>query len=681
MKNTEGQVPQTSKKTVKIGKILLIVVGIVFVVGSIAGILIYSPSGEIFQGKTIVSDHTLIDCDETKGLIEKLPESWWGIQDESCTCDISKTWRQNPDVPNQFCGENISCLRLEEYPEPCVCASGYELKDGQCVQSLKTVNLAPITLKPTGFTTTTNDTKAETVETDDTTEKSTIQKSYVDVSDRFGGTNTITKTITTPQCADSSMDANCICPDDTYFDSVNKECVDITCDFDKQRVVETYNHRTESYDHTSVAGRALIEDYYKEEGSYEQDCAADVAVEEAVIPEEETAPEEEVLEEEAVPEEAVLTCDRLFANLSEAFRALDCNTYESTMETLDDDECFGYCESKFYWTIMYISLRDSIAARLYYDDENCTSCIMYNALAGYAAKLMSSYSDFVDTDAQMLRELLESSLDYCEAPSSLQEFKDGLEFDDSMFFMYKPPQEKPKVAGIFRSFIPTAYAQSGEFSEDVDSVIGDVFNERFELPEPEAPPAPQCRSLEIVKPDAAVGDQPTILIPLSGYVNEELAIQVDTDPDAVSLYRYKSLEATITFDNQGHIYDTIKTSVIMNHTDTSKGDIVTVWDLDNEGAGIQECHDSFVVQINTPEPPPASAAPPATTYVPPTPAPPPPPITSEQQFQQVAVPQPPPTPAVHAAAIPRSPENGPGMLLYLAGAGIGGVLLRHRKRK
>lgn len=731
MQNTGADAPQTPKKT---GKILLMIAGVVLVSGTIIGILVYGPTGEFFKGSTIPSDHTFIDCDASKGLTEKLPEGWWGIEDESCTCDTSKNWVQGPDIPNQFCGENISCLRLEEYETPCVCMSGYHLDNGQCVQDI--IVAMPATIKVTGVVSTTDETEEETSESDvaclfttpeidycipggqcidnahveqnrcqcddgyefkdgkcsavsttdvETKEASDIEKSYVYVGDKFTSKDDITTKFV--ECPDSSMDANCICPDDSYYDSVNEECVKITCDLDKQRVTNTYMHNTESYDHTSEAGRSLVEDYYKEQGAYESDCVEEEAVVEEETEEEEALTEEETTEEEEAltEEEAVLTCDELFAILSQAFHDEDWDTYETTMDSLDEDECFGYCESRFYWTIMYISLRDAIAARLYYDDENCTSCIMYNALASYAAKIMSGYDDFIETDAQMLRELLKSSLDYCEAPAGLKEFKNELNFDEDMFFLYNPPEEKPKVSGIFKSFIPTAYAQSTEFSDDVESVIDDVYNETFELPEPEAPPTPECRSLEIIKPDAAVGDQPTILIPLSGYVNEELAIQVDADADAVSLYRYKSLEATITFDNQGHIYDTIKTSVIMNHTDTSKGDIVTVWALDNEGEGIQTCHDSFVVQINTPEPPPVVTAAPVTTtttttYVPPTTsatttaAP----VTSEPQVQQVVT----AAPVYHAAAaVPTSPENGPGILLYLAGAGIGGVLLKRRKRR
>ncbi|MFC1655613.1 EB domain-containing protein [Patescibacteria group bacterium] len=716
MKNTNAEAPQTPKKPRKIGKILLIALAVVVLGGATVYTLMFSGGGGRLTGSLI----QVPECspNNIKGLtISDAPYDWWGITDEQCECNDSENWTINSSLPTYtgaYCDEayGVSCYRLEQENTPCVCKTGFHLEDFNCVEDESSAmcifSTPEIDYCTSGGTCIDNshleqnrcqcdsgyefkegkcEAETATVESGTFTKVvgTGITKSYVDMTERFPGTATDTKNVT--QCADSSMNSSCICPDDTYFDSVNGDCVEITCDLDKQKVDETYNHNVESYDHTSVAGRAMLENYYKEVGSYADDCAEEEVVaeettteEEAAVEEEaeeetaeETAEEETAEEEEVAEEEVALTCDQLFALLSQAFRDVDWDVYESTMEALDADECFGYCESRFYWTVMYISLRDSIAARLYYDDENCTSCVMYNALAGYAAELMTDYTDFIETDAQMLRDLLESSLDYCEAPTDLQEFKDGLEFDDSMFFTYE--EEAPKVAGIFSSFIPTAYAQSSDFSDDVDSVIDDVFSEKFELPELEVPPTPQCRSLDIVKPDAAVGDQPTILIPLSGYVNEELAILVDTDPNAVSLYRYKSLEATITFDNQGHIYDTIKTSVVMNHTDTSKGDIVTVWALDSEGAGIQECHDSFVVQINTPEPPPVVSAP-ATTYVPPVAAPPAAPVTSAPQVQQVVA----PAPVFHAAAAPNSPENGPGMLLYLAGAGIGGALLRRRKK-
>lgn len=711
-----------NKKT----KIIFILFGLLIIITAV--LAIYFGGGSLFKGSIIAETKTKeaegpIECGphNSKGLtFADEPYEYWGISDEACSCDSGANWTVNPSLPSlRNCGEDgvSACLRLENEQKPCVCEFGYteenfacvpvEQPSGPCVfttpeidycipggQCIENAHLEQNRCQcDDGYEF--KDGKCEAISgTPDTSNISTksidsgINKSYVDVSDRFqSATDIITKVA---KCPDSSMDANCICPDDSYYDSVNEECVEITCDFDKQHVSETYMHNTESYDHTSPAGRAKIEDYYKAQDSYLDECVTEEEetsiVEETAEEEEaavvEEATEEELTEEEAVVEEesAPLSCDQLFAILSQAFHDLDWGTYESTMEALDEDECLGYCESRFYWAIMYISLRDAIAARLYYDDENCTSCVMYNALASYAADVMSGYDDFIETDAQMLKELLETSLDYCESPGDLQEFKNSLEFDESMFFTYK--DEKPKAAGLIGSLIPTAYAQSDNFSDDVDSVIEEVYNDKFTLPEPEAPPTvAECRSLEIVKPDAAKGDQPTILVPLSGYINEQLAIQVDTDPDAVSLYRYKSLEATITFDNQGHIYDTIKTSVVMNHTDTSKGDIVTVWALDSNGEGIQSCHDSFVVQINTPEPPPVTAAPVTTTYVPPvTAAPVSAPVTAAPQVQYVVA-APTTQTLYHNAAVPGSPANGPGVLLYFAGAGIGGVLLRRRKRK
>jgi hypothetical protein len=423
--------------------------------------------------------------------------------------------------------------------------------------------------------------------------------------------------------------------------------------------------------------------------------------EEAEEEDQEQAPElgdppvdESLTEETDEPEtqpEPVVSCDGLENALSQAFYDRDWELYESVMQDLEDDECHEYCLNNFYWSVMYISLRDIINARDYYQDEQCTDCEMARDLNSYAAE---EYSDIEmdQSDEELLSELTVNTLDYCPRPESFEEFVNSLIFDAVKYFGQPGETEANNYNRGFADLfeIKTAYAQSSPFSEDVESVLQETYDEQVE---PEA--EPQCRSLEIIRPGDAVGDMPVVMVPQTGFQDEELAIQVDADEGAVVMYRYRSLEGTITFDNEGTVYDTEDETVLMNHTDTTKGDIVSVWALNPEMQGIQECHDAFYVEFEEQEqaampgppdePEPAPATEPLVQPEPEAVAQAPRP--QPQQTQPAPVQQ--PQAQLHGApegftafqAAPKSTsKTGPGFL-YLIGAAAAGAYIKRKRQK
>ena len=197
---------------------------------------------------------------------------------------------------------------------------------------------------------------------------------------------------------------------------------------------------------------------------------------------------------------------------------------------------------------------------------------------------------------------------------------------------------------------------------------------------PDNPPdnekEPVCRSLEIISPgDAAEPGTPTIELSSGEYSNKILEIKVDADAGSVQDYKYSSTNGYITFNGQETLYTTDTTVIMEGVIPAGETDTISVW-ARKAGSleGIQTCNDGYTVTVPEEEepPPPEKYTPPPTI----TEEPPPPPI------QEVVVPEPEPTstPApVHAAA-PEMPSNGPGVLIYLIGAGLGGTLLRKRKK-
>lgn len=434
--------------------------------------------------------------------------------------------------------------------------------------------------------------------------------------------------------------------------------------------------------------------------------------------------------------EPLVTCEGLENALSQAFYSKNWTKYEAVMADIDEYDCYTYCMNNFYHTVMYISLSDLMNARSYYQDDQCTDCEMVSDLNAYAAEEYSRTGGTIDqTEHDILYDLTINTLNYCAPPhpESFNAFINSLVFDAAKYFgqrreaaLNKSNDKENLKKGLSQIF-PTAYAQSDSYTVDVEDTIREAYYDMYGTEE-----VSECRSLEIIRPEDAVGDTPVVVVPQTGFQNTEIAIQVDADSEAVSLYRYKSLEATITFDDEGTIYDTEAKSALMNHRDTSKGDIVTVWALDNDMQGIQECHDSFYVEFEEDmEPPPMAPPPIDETYAmeeestqmeePPPMAPPSEPEDPEPEAIAMAPPPPPTAPApteppptepvftpvmestdmapppapapayaLHAAApdgyvaFHASPgqtsETGPAFF-YLIGAGLAGAYVKKRVKK
>jgi len=200
---------------------------------------------------------------------------------------------------------------------------------------------------------------------------------------------------------------------------------------------------------------------------------------------------------------------------------------------------------------------------------------------------------------------------------------------------------------------------------------------------PENPPDKQkesvCRSLEIVSPgDAAEAGVPTIELPSGNYSNKVLEIKVDADSGSVKDYKYKSDKGYIKFNGQGTLYTTDKTVIMEGTIPDGETDSISVWARDPDSVGIQSCNDGYVITVPKEETPP----PPVKDKTPPPPVKdktPPPPV------KETVIPKTPTTSMHNAAPAPmpapvKAPSTGPGILIYLIGAGLGGTLLRKRKK-
>jgi len=104
-----------------------------------------------------------------------------------------------------------------------------------------------------------------------------------------------------------------------------------------------------------------------------------------------------------------------------------------------------------------------------------------------------------------------------------------------------------------------------------------------------------CHSLNITDPNEQL-----LYVDENGFIDKPLSFTVDTDPNVVSGYKVLSTRDSITFDNTGQSnIQTNKTSMVMDGGPDSNNspDTVQVWALDQNGNGIQACHDSFNVQL------------------------------------------------------------------------------------
>jgi len=110
---------------------------------------------------------------------------------------------------------------------------------------------------------------------------------------------------------------------------------------------------------------------------------------------------------------------------------------------------------------------------------------------------------------------------------------------------------------------------------------------------------------------------------------------------------------------------------------------ISVWARKTETLeGIQACNDGYVVTVpEEEEPPPPEDPPPPVTVTEEEPPPPVQEIVVTEEPAPEPEPEPEPTPQpVHAAA-PKVADTGPGILIYVFGAGIGGALLRKKRQK
>ncbi|MBA4337170.1 hypothetical protein C0416_05380 [bacterium] len=211
----------------------------------------------------------------------------------------------------------------------------------------------------------------------------------------------------------------------------------------------------------------------------------------------------------------------------------------------------------------------------------------------------------------------------------------------------------------------------------------------------------KCSSLEIIAPlEAAESGVPTIVLPSGRYINVPLKIDVNTDLGVVTDYRYRSDNGYITFKTSGGVssnpLDTTSPTVLMNGVVLEgRTETISVWARDGQEVGIPGCNDGFIVRVPEDEtPPPTEETPPPTEETPPpteqvpvttttvttttTPVITTTPITSTTPVVVTTPVTTTPAP-VHGAA-PESPETGPGVLIYLVGAGLGGALLRKRNK-
>ncbi|MBN1494769.1 hypothetical protein JW911_03490 [Candidatus Peregrinibacteria bacterium] len=222
-------------------------------------------------------------------------------------------------------------------------------------------------------------------------------------------------------------------------------------------------------------------------------------------------------------------------------------------------------------------------------------------------------------------------------------------------------------------------------------------------------PSAQCNSLEIVEPLNAKADgQAIVTLNSGGYLNERLAIIVNTSPDIVSGYRFRSDKGTVTFNGQGiqdgdSLYYDVPfdiTSVRMNGGPAEgESDTITVWAKDMSGRGITTCNDSFAVNVpkmqiayspSEPSYPPdiqqtVIPAEPTQITTPAAPAVPSLPVVMPPEASELE-----PAVILHPGAEEEAPqvtappqivEDGPGVLIYFVGAGLGGLLFSRRKNK
>jgi len=238
----------------------------------------------------------------------------------------------------------------------------------------------------------------------------------------------------------------------------------------------------------------------------------------------------------------------------------------------------------------------------------------------------------------------------------------------------------------------------GKDKKPIDACSAEIKIKRSQTPpppkQPLSPSKTECRSLEIVSPgNASQSGVPTIELSSGSYTNKVLEIKVDADAGSVKDYKYSSSNGYIKFNDKNTLYTTDKKVVMKGVIPAGHTDTISIWARDSKtSSGIQTCHDGYVVTApKKEEPTPPKKYIPSSTI---TEEPPTPPIEEVVVPKPETTPAPEPTvsaiPAVihhvstprHAASepAPKMPSNGPGVLIYLVGAGLGGALLKRRKK-
>lgn len=226
-----------------------------------------------------------------------------------------------------------------------------------------------------------------------------------------------------------------------------------------------------------------------------------------------------------------------------------------------------------------------------------------------------------------------------------------------------------------------------------------ICADSLEITREELPTTPGLCSLEITSPsEADASGEPTFTIGSDGFDNELLEISVQNGSGS---YKYESLNGTITFDNNQSGYTTSDTQVLMNGGPTAGNDDTVIVSSIFATADVPDCSDSFTVEVELPEipiieepppeiPPTEQPPLPPPLVIPPTEEPSPPPPSVEEPPPLVIPPAEEPSPPPSAppaekpllkAAAPEVPSSGPGLLIYLVAAGLGGAYIKRKRRK
>ncbi len=332
------------------------------------------------------------------------------------------------------------------------------------------------------------------------------------------------------------------------------------------------------------------------------------------------------------------------------------------------------------------------------EEEKVLECKSLNIVSPTTNASMNISEDF---DPNV--DILEIQVDGTEA---VQEYKystsdNALELVDTQEDLKKGLKGGP-APGESVTVEVTAIDMSGnELKQCTDqlTISKDKPDDGGEPDDGDKPTPKVCKSLKITKPEDARDG--SVTLNEDGYDDETLLIEVVDEGEVID-YRFSSVNDNdkITFNGKKTL-DTTDTAVKLS-ANLEEGDeyIVTVWargeDEDGNLVGLGDCHDSFTIKrpeapTDTPDTPPEDT--PTTTTISQGE---PEPETEELEIPETEITQPTSAPEpttepvqveeLHAAAAPVAPtapavpKSGPGALIYLVGAGLGGLVLSRRKK-